>query len=65
MYVWMEVTRDKYELPIVIADTARDLSRKCGATISTIKSSASRAHTGNHKGRVCPYRSILIEDEKG
>ena len=49
MTVYMEVTKDKYELPLALADSARELSRMTGATKSTIYKSVSRIKTGKHK----------------
>ena len=61
--VWMEVSQDRYELPLAIADTAQDLARKCGVKPSTVRSSASRVNTGNRDGRFCRFLRVLIESE--
>ena len=45
--IWMEVTRDKYELPIVIADDAKELARITGADVRVIYSSASHYKRGD------------------
>lgn len=62
MVVWVEVSHDDLELPVAIADTARDLARISGAKLSTVKSSASRAKTG-HANRWCPYRRVMIDED--
>ena len=60
MVVWMEVSKDKYELPVVVADSAEELAKKCGAKISTVMSIASMHNTGRTKGRFCKYRRVKI-----
>lgn len=39
--VYMKVTKDKFELPIVVADSAYELARLCGVNVSTIMHSVS------------------------
>ena len=39
MIVWMKVTTDELELPEVVADTAGELAKKCGVTVSTVYTS--------------------------
>lgn len=36
MHVWMEVTQDKYELPVAVADTAAELARLRGVSTRAI-----------------------------
>ena len=62
MVVWMEVSADKYELPVVMADSAKELAKMCGKRESTIRTSASRYNRGKEKGRFCRYRSIKFEE---
>lgn len=40
--LWMLVTNDRYELPVLICDTAQELARKSGYSINTIYSIISR-----------------------
>ena len=35
-YVWMKVTRDKYELPVALAETAGELAKLTGSTVVSI-----------------------------
>lgn len=49
MIVWMKVTKDKYQIPLILADSAPELARQCGATINTIRSSASHYKSGRIK----------------
>ena len=50
-YIWMAVTPDEYELPLAVADSARELSYILGVTIDTIKTSALRQSDGSLSGR--------------
>ena len=36
MCVWMKVSDDKYELPEIIADSAKELATKCGIATNSI-----------------------------
>lgn len=36
MTVFMQVTRDRFELPVCVADSREELARLCGVTLSTI-----------------------------
>lgn len=38
--LWMKITKDKFELPLVVADTIVELSRLCGVDVSVISRSA-------------------------
>jgi len=41
-HLYMKVTDDKYEFPVAIADTAKELAAICGANKNTISSSISK-----------------------
>ena len=56
----MEVTRDKYELPVAIADTATELSIITNTSMNTICSSA--CHAKRRGGRSRFIKVILEED---
>ena len=60
MVCWMKVTRDKYEFPIVIADTVKQLAEICGVTTNSIYSAYCRA---KHGGGFTMYKRIEMEDE--
>ena len=55
----MEITKDKYELPIAIANTSAELAMICGTTRNAILSSISKANKGIIKPR---YIKVQIED---
>ena len=60
-FLWMEVSKDQYELPIHIADTAKELAELAGAKNAvTIISTISHA---NKRGSRCKYVRVPIEEE--
>lgn len=61
MTIWMKVTKDKYELPVAVADSASELARKLGCNVNTIYSAMSHIRTGRNKGSI--YKKVEIEDE--
>jgi hypothetical protein len=60
MKIYMYVTNDKYELPIVMADSVKALAKMVGVKASSINSVISRHCSGDLK--TCRYRSVEIED---
>lgn len=60
MNIWMKVSNDEYELPIMIADSARELAEKCGTTENSVKSSASHAKRGD---RWSSYVCVKVTDD--
>ena len=51
-YLWLLVTKDKYELPILVADTANELAKMTGTTKNNVVSQINR---GNKKSM---YRRV-------
>ena len=49
MTVWMLVTKDEFELPVVIADKSTELAKMCGVSNRTIISGALRSKSGKVK----------------
>jgi len=43
--VWMRVSKDKYELPEIIANSAAELARKCGVTKGVVFRLAKKKHS--------------------
>jgi CYTH domain-containing protein len=60
--IWMEVTRDEYELPVKIADSVEELAEMCGTSTNTIRSTISHWKKGRLK--TCVYRKVEIEEEE-
>ena len=59
-YIWIAVEADKYELPIAIADTARELGEMIGVDTKTVMSSEYRKNSGRDKG--IRYRKVRSDD---
>lgn len=60
MIIYMKVTNDKYELPLAIADSVKELAGIVGKKPNRISSSMSHAKARGYKS---PYRRVEIEDE--
>lgn len=63
MYIWMMVTRDKYELPLAIADTARELAELTGFNKNSIMRSVLTYEAGSKRSRFRKVRVDRNEDE--
>ena len=59
-YVWMKVTNDKYELPVLVADSAPELAKMLGCSPNNIYSSLSHA---KHRRQNTTYRKVVINEE--
>lgn len=60
-HIWMKVTNDEYEFPLVIADSAQELADKLGITKNSIHASMTRYRKGE---RYSPYRVVELEEEE-
>ena len=61
-YVYIKVTADKYELPIFVADSVKELSQMCGSSVNTILSTMSHFKYQTSTLRTCPYHKVYIGD---
>lgn len=59
-YLWLKVTRDRFELPLFVADTALELAVHFGVSVNAVKQSAMRSQRGTRGG--C-YRKVPMEDD--
>lgn len=50
-YLWMCVEADEYELPLIVADSARELAEAVGLSVDTVTVSAYRGYNGKASGR--------------
>ena len=50
-YIWMAVTADEFELPLAVADTAKELGAIYGIDAKTVMTSEFRGVSGKDKGR--------------
>lgn len=60
--VWMRITRDKYELPLAIADSAEELAEICNVERSTVASMASSYEKG--KLKTSRYICVNVEEDE-
>ena len=61
MTVRILVTKDEFELPVAIADTAKELARICGVSNRTVISGALRSKSG--KVKKSRYIKVEIDDD--
>jgi len=61
MKLYLKVTRDKYELPVAVADTQAELARMCGVSPSSIASALCLMRQGVYKRPI--YREVEVDDE--
>lgn len=47
--LWLLVTEDKYEFPLLICDSLQELAAKTGVKAASIKQSVSRGENGKYK----------------
>jgi len=50
-YLWLCVEPDEYELPLAVADTARELAMKMGTSKANVENNAWRENNGVVTGR--------------
>jgi len=56
----MAVTTDRYELPLAIADTARELGKLMGVSANLIHSSISKNQSGKNR----KMRFVKVDDSE-
>lgn len=61
-YVYLEVSNDKYELPVVVADNLKELSEKTGVKTTSISTMLSKYENGHLEK--CKYRKVAIEESE-
>ena len=59
MYVYMKVTKDKYELPLIVTDTVQEMAERCGTTVNVIRSLISHEKAGR---KTTCYKRVEIDD---
>lgn len=60
MKLYICITRDKYELPVAVADTQGELAKMCGVSKATVTSSLSHQRHGRWKSI---YKEVEVEDD--
>lgn len=62
MKVYMEITKDEYQLPVAVADTVKDLAKKIGTRANSISSALCKQRKGVHiKSR---YIEVELDEEE-
>ena len=61
MKLYLRVTKDKYELPVAVADSPRELAKMTGVSRDTILSSLSHVKDGRIRNSI--YKMVEVEDE--
>lgn len=57
--LWLLVTKDEFELPLFVADTAIELAIHCRVHPGTIQSEVHRQKPGTH----ARYRRVILDDD--
>lgn len=60
--VYMEVTRDEYELPVAVADSAKELAQIVGKNRGSILSQISHEKSGKVKRSI--YKRVKIDGDE-
>lgn len=60
-FVWMQISKDKYELPIFVAETAQELADICGVSVNTVQSAVCRNEHGEYEKS--QYIKVRVEDD--
>lgn len=61
MFLWLMITTDKYELPLAVADSPRELSKLVGVSYQNIKTSIYLAKCGRIK--YSKYIKVEVDDD--
>ena len=59
MFVYLMVSKDKYELPVAVADSVQELSDMVGSSVNTIRSGICHQKAG----RIKKSRFICVDVE--
>lgn len=62
-YVYMQVSKDEYQLPLAIADSAVELARICGTNPNCIHSSI--CHAEKKKNHRISYIRVKVDEQEG
>ena len=60
MFIYMKITKDRYELPVAVADTGEELADICGVSRNNVYNTIRRAKLYGHR---CQYVKVEVEDE--
>ena len=57
--LYMAVTADEYEIPLIVEDSISKLAKKADVSVSTVRSSINRNQSGTRRG----MKFIQVKDE--
>lgn len=60
--LYLYVTKNEYELPLVVEETAAELARKVGTTRNAVNSGISHEMRGGPRSR---FKKVEVEEEDG
>lgn len=60
MVLWLEVSKDKYALPVAVYDSVKELSKAAGVTENSIRSYVSKYDNG--KINKCRFRRVVVDE---
>ena len=60
MTIYMKVTKDRYSLPVAVADSPKELAALCGVSPNAIYSGFSHEKKGDWKS---PYVKVVVDDD--
>lgn len=60
MTVYMLISLDRYELPLMVCDTAIEMARRCGTSRDAVYSAIRKAQL---RGYRCKYVKVNIEED--
>lgn len=58
--VWLKVTRDRYELPVAVAETGAELARICGTSENNVYNTINKAKALGHWSQ---YIRVEVEED--
>lgn len=61
MTIWIEVTRDEYELPVRVADSATELAEMAGVSANNVYSTVS--HYQHRTQKTARFHKVEIEED--
>lgn len=57
MFLWLMITTDKYELPLIVADSPKELAKLAGVSYQNIKTSIYL----KNKGKIAYSKYVKVE----
>ena len=61
MTIYMKVTKDRYSLPVAVADSPKELAALCGVSPNAIYLGLSHEKRGDWKS---PYVKVVVDDDE-